>query len=77
MADTAIITPIITGHDDRKNVIPMAYECKFTIESRGGVGGDYQHNVGGMQGEKRITFDGYASIELYDALIEAIAKVVE
>jgi hypothetical protein len=69
--------PIVTTEEQELAVEPMAYECKFTVESRGGVGGDFQRNVGGMQGEKRVTFSGQASPVLYAALIDAMAKVVE
>lgn len=68
---------IITTEEREPSAEPMAYECKFIVESRGGVGGDYQRNIGGMQGEKRVTFDGYASPELYTALIDAINKVMD
>lgn len=68
--------PILPTKDEQ-DIRPMAYECKFTVESRGGVGGDWERNVGGMQGERRVTFDGYASPELYAALIDAMAKAVE
>lgn len=68
--------PILTTKDEPV-IKPMAYECKFTVESRGGVGGDWERNVGGMQGEKHVTFDGYASPELYAALIEMMGKVVD
>jgi len=68
---------IITTEEQELAVEPITYECKFTVESRGGVGGDFQRNIGGMQGEKRVTFDGYASPELYAALIDAMGKVVE
>jgi len=59
--------PILPTKDEQ--VRPMAYECKFTVESRS--------EVGGIQGEKCVTFDGYASDELYAALIDAMGKVVE
>ena len=52
-------------------------ECKFTVESREGVGGDWERNVGGASKDKRITFDGYATGDLYAALIDAIGRVVE
>ena len=51
-------------------------ECKFTVEHRGGIGGDWERNVGGAQDEKRITFEGYASGELYDALMASIKEVL-
>lgn len=70
-------TPIITTRETEPSISLMAYECKFTVESRGGVGGDFQRNIGGATGEKRVTFDGYASPELCAALIDAIGKVME
>lgn len=69
--------PIITTSEVEPSVSLMVYECKFTVESRGGVGGDFQCNIGGTTGEKRVTFDGYASPEMYAALIDAMGKVVE
>lgn len=69
--------PIITTHDEEPHVGVMAYECRFTVESRGGVGGDWERNIGGAQSEHRVTFDGYASPDLYAALIEAMGKVVD
>lgn len=68
--------PILSTKDEPV-IRPMAYECKFTLESRGGVGGDWERNVGGMQGEKRVTFDGYASEDLYAALIDMMGKVMD
>lgn len=72
MVDMPVLT---TCDDDCGDVTPFAYECKFTINSRGNTGGDWEHNVGGMHEEKLITFDGYASTELYAALIDAVKKV--
>ena len=60
--------PIVTTEEQELAVEPMAYECKFTVESRGGVSG--------ATGEKRVTFSGYASPELYAALVDAMEKVV-
>ena len=52
-------------------------ECKFTVESRSGVGGDWERNAGGAQAEKRIRFEGCATNELYAALIDAMGEVVK
>lgn len=52
-------------------------ECKVTVESRQRLGGDWERNVGGANKEKRVTFDGYATTALYDAIIDAIREVVE
>lgn len=71
MAD---LQTIPTGEPD---VRLIAYECKFTVESRGGVGGDWERNLGGTHSEKRVAFEGYASPELYAALIDAMGKAVE
>ena len=51
-------------------------ECKFTVEHRSGIGGDWERNVGGTQDEKRITFEGYATDELYGALMASIKEVL-
>ena len=68
--------PIITTGDVESHVRLIAYECKFTVESREGTGGDFERNVGGSRKEQRVTFEGYASPEMCDALIAAIGKVV-
>ena len=60
--------PILPTKDEQV-IRPMAYECKFTVESRS--------EVGGIQSEKRVTFDGYASDELYAALIDMMGKVMD
>lgn len=52
-------------------------ECKFTIDSREGMGGNWERNIGGSTKEKRITFDGYVNQDLYAALISAIGEVVK
>lgn len=52
-------------------------ECKFTVESRECLGGDWAKNIGGANKEKRVTYDGYATNELYAALIDAIGEVVK
>ena len=69
--------PIITTQDMEAVIEPMAYECKFTVESKGNVGGDWERNIGGFAEDKRVTFDGYASAALIDALIDAIGKVAD
>lgn len=69
--------PIITNYDGcSDSFTTVAYECKFTVESTGNVGGDWERNVGGMHEQKRVTFEGYASRELYAALIEAIGGTI-
>ena len=37
---------------------PLLVECKFTVETREGLGGDFERNTGGSTKEKRITFRG-------------------
>lgn len=70
--------PIITHYDGECDTFTqIAYECKFTVESDSCVGGDWERNTGGAHDRKRISFDGYASSEVYAALIGAINKVVE
>ena len=65
--------PILTADQAPE---PMAYECKFQVESTGALGGDWQRNIGGNKEENRVTFDGYAPPELIAALIGAIEKTV-
>ena len=50
-------------------------ECKVTVENREGIGGDFERNFGGTQKERRVTFDGYATPELYAAITKAIEEV--
>ena len=52
-------------------------ECKFTVESREGLGGDWERNTGGATKEKRIAFEGYATPELYASVMDAVKKVLE
>ena len=54
-----------------------AYVCRFTVESRGGIGGDWERSIGGATSEKRVTFEGYANRDVLDALIGAMAKVTD
>lgn len=68
--------PIITATDAQPEVRLMAYECKFTVESSEKSGGDFLTNIGGGNREKRVTFEGYASPGLYDALADAIGEVL-
>lgn len=51
-------------------------ECKFTVEGKTGNGGDFEKNIGGNMSDRRITFEGYATPELYATLAAAIEKVV-
>ena len=56
---------------------PLFVECKFTVECNEGQGGDFEKNIGGVQRRTRISFDGYATDELYRAVMDAVGKVVE
>ena len=66
--------PVVTDGGEL-TVEPFLAECKVTVEHREGLGGDWERNTGGATREKRITFDGYATAELYAALTEAIKEV--
>lgn len=67
--DALSAKPIITHYDGESDSFTIvAYECKFIVEST--------NNVGGYEQNKCVTFDGYASHELYSALIDAIEEVV-
>lgn len=60
--------PIITSYDgDSEKFTPIAYECKFAVERTG--------NMGGAHEQRRVTFEGYATPELYAALTEAIVHI--
>lgn len=62
--------PIITSYDgDSETVTPVAYECKFTVDGTGNIGSTAQPRL-------RVTFEGYASPELYAAVIDAIRRTV-
>ena len=50
------------------SIEPYLIECKFTVESNG--------TLGEAISRKRITFEGYATDELYETLMNAVTKVV-
>lgn len=61
--------PIITSYDgDSETFTPVAYECKFTVEGTG--------NIADAHERRRVTFEGYATPELYAAVIDAIRRTV-
>ena len=64
--------PIITTRCGEPSAETLAYECKFTVESR--RDGNFECNLGGPH--KRVTFDGYASAELMSTIADAVGKVV-
>ena len=51
-------------------------ECKFTVENKTGNGGDFERNTGGSMNDRRITFEGYVTSELYATLANSITKVL-
>ena len=61
---------------DEPSIKPLYVECKFTVESRQGRGGDFERNIGGNMTDKRVTFEGFATNELYNALMGAVADVL-
>ena len=70
--------PIITHYNDESDSpTVIAYECKFTVESTGNMGGDWERNVGGLHEQKRVAFEGYATQELYAALVDAIGTTID
>ena len=61
--------PIITHYDGESDTFTaVAYECKFAIDGMG--------NMGEAHEQRRVTFEGYATPELYAVLIEAIRRTV-
>ena len=61
--------PILTTYDMESSVEIMAYECKFTVTASEGLGGAIKNT--------EVTFEGYASGELFAALVDAIGKVMD
>lgn len=72
MSDVFLKVP----NDGEPTIKPFLVECKFTVECREGLGGDWAKNTGGATSEKRITFDGYATDTLYATLAESIKEVL-
>ena len=66
---------IILAQDSE--VRPVYLECEFTVESRGGIGGDWEKNVGSSTSETRVKFKGYADATLIDTLAESMKAVIE
>lgn len=60
---------------DQPTIEPLFVECKFTLENRRGNGGDFERNIGGSTIEKRIAFEGYATKELYNAVMDAVSNI--
>ena len=60
-----------------QTVEPLAVECKFTVEHKEGLGGDWERNVGGTNRQRSITFEGYATMDVMHELAEAIRRVSE
>lgn len=70
-------TDMITLATDEPTILPMYVECKFTVENDEGNGGDFEKNTGGSRRRRRVTFEGYATDELYAALTDAVREVVD
>lgn len=69
-------TDMLTVSTDEPTILPMYIECKFTVENDEGDGGDWEKNTGGKRRRRRVTFEGYATNELYTALMDATRGVV-
>lgn len=57
--------------------IPPRPGIKFTIENCGGIGGDWERNIGGTNSEKRMTYEGPMSETLLSAIVEAIGRLTD
>lgn len=66
---------VLLPNDNNSSVEPYLIECKFTVESKHGNGGDWEKNIGGAMDNKRITFEGYATSELYNAVMDAVRNI--
>lgn len=50
-------------------------ECKFTVESSDDAGGDFECNVGGFRNRRRVEFEGYATREVVESVMEAVRTI--
>lgn len=60
---------------EHPSIEPYLVECKFTVESKEFNGGDFEKNIGGGRKEKRISFEGYATNELYKAVMDSAREI--
>ena len=60
---------------EQPSIEPYLVECKFTVESTEFNGGDFAKNIGGNKKEKRIRFEGYATNELYKAVMDSVRDI--
>ena len=73
---SAIADCVVVPSDEKPPEIePYLIECKFTIESREGLGGDWEKNMSGATKDKRITFEGCATKDLYGAVMDALRNI--
>lgn len=57
--------------------VPPLPGIKLTIENRGGIGGDWERNIGGTNSEKRIAYEGPMTDKMLTVLVEAIMKLTD
>ena len=60
---------------EQPSIEPYLVECKFTVESKEFNGGDFEKNIGGGRKDKRISFEGYATNELYKAVMDSVRDI--
>ena len=61
------IADYVSMPNEQPSIEPYLIECKFTVKSR--------EVLGNATKEKRVTFDGYATGELYSAIMDAIRNI--
>ena len=52
-------------------------ECKITVSATDAAGGDFERNDGGMRKDRRVTFDGFATKEVLEALVDMCKEVLQ
>lgn len=60
---------------EQPSIEPYLIECKFTVQCNEFNGGDFEKNIGGAKKEKRISFEGYATNELYKAVMDSVRDI--
>lgn len=71
----SIDTGCVVMPNEQPSVEPYLVECKFTVDITKTVTGDY--GEGSVKDGKCVTFEGYATNELYNAIMDAVRKITD
>ena len=55
--------------NEQPSIKPYMVECKFTVESK--------NELGNAMENRRITFEGYATNELYSAIMDVVRNITD